>query len=141
MKLVSELLFILLYNCLLFLFVFIQYYRISYMAIFLWFCFLLQTLKLSSKVLDKISTGQLVSLLSNNLNKFDEVCYCFMHLVIHQIQVQYFKLLVKNIKEETRINSAALTACCQHKMKSVLRLCFGIWSHKCICIFIFLLSD
>ncbi|OCT89029.1 cystic fibrosis transmembrane conductance regulator isoform X1 [Xenopus laevis] len=31
-----------------------------------------KTLKLSSKVLDKISTGQLVSLLSNNLNKFDE---------------------------------------------------------------------
>ncbi|XP_030072284.1 cystic fibrosis transmembrane conductance regulator [Microcaecilia unicolor] len=29
-------------------------------------------LKLSSRVLDKISTGQLVSLLSNNLNKFDE---------------------------------------------------------------------
>lgn len=45
------------------------------MAIFLLFCFLLQTLKLSSKVLDKISTGQLVSLLSNNLNKFDEVRY------------------------------------------------------------------
>lgn len=43
------------------------------MAIFLWFCFLLQILKLSSRVLDKISTGQLVSLLSNNLNKFDEV--------------------------------------------------------------------
>lgn len=40
---------------------------------FLWFCFLLQILKLSSRVLDKISTGQLVSLLSNNLNKFDEV--------------------------------------------------------------------
>ncbi|KAM4748562.1 cystic fibrosis transmembrane conductance regulator [Rhinophrynus dorsalis] len=31
-----------------------------------------KTLKLSSRVLDKISTGQLVSLLSNNLNKFDE---------------------------------------------------------------------
>ncbi|KAG8439811.1 hypothetical protein GDO86_005830 [Hymenochirus boettgeri] len=31
-----------------------------------------KTLKLSSNVLDKISTGQLVSLLSNNLNKFDE---------------------------------------------------------------------
>ncbi|MEE6480967.1 hypothetical protein FKM82_012720 [Ascaphus truei] len=31
-----------------------------------------KTLKLSSKVLDKISIGQLVSLLSNNLNKFDE---------------------------------------------------------------------
>ncbi|XP_039199371.1 cystic fibrosis transmembrane conductance regulator-like [Crotalus tigris] len=29
-------------------------------------------LKLSSRVLDNISTGQLVSLLSNNLNKFDE---------------------------------------------------------------------
>lgn len=40
---------------------------------FLRFCFLLQILKLSSRVLDKISTGQLVSLLSNNLNKFDEV--------------------------------------------------------------------
>ncbi|KAH0616582.1 hypothetical protein JD844_027796 [Phrynosoma platyrhinos] len=36
------------------------------------FIFVLQTLKLSSRVLDKISTGQLVSLLSNNLNKFDE---------------------------------------------------------------------
>lgn len=45
------------------------------MTIFLWFCFLLQILKLSSRVLDKISTGQLVSLLSNNLNKFDEVCH------------------------------------------------------------------
>lgn len=43
------------------------------MSIFPWFCFLLQILKLSSRVLDKISTGQLVSLLSNNLNKFDEV--------------------------------------------------------------------
>uniref|UniRef100_A0A8D0IAF1 Cystic fibrosis transmembrane conductance regulator n=1 Tax=Sus scrofa TaxID=9823 RepID=A0A8D0IAF1_PIG len=32
----------------------------------------LGTLKLSSRVLDKISIGQLVSLLSNNLNKFDE---------------------------------------------------------------------
>ncbi|XP_027700816.1 cystic fibrosis transmembrane conductance regulator isoform X4 [Vombatus ursinus] len=31
-----------------------------------------KTLKLSSRVLDKISTGQLISLLSNNLNKFDE---------------------------------------------------------------------
>ncbi|XP_059567617.1 cystic fibrosis transmembrane conductance regulator isoform X5 [Myotis daubentonii] len=31
-----------------------------------------KTLKLSSRVLDKISIGQLVSLLSNNLNKFDE---------------------------------------------------------------------
>uniref|UniRef100_A0A670YSF0 Cystic fibrosis transmembrane conductance regulator n=1 Tax=Pseudonaja textilis TaxID=8673 RepID=A0A670YSF0_PSETE len=31
-----------------------------------------KTLKLSSRVLDNISTGQLVSLLSNNLNKFDE---------------------------------------------------------------------
>ncbi|XP_053109739.1 cystic fibrosis transmembrane conductance regulator [Hemicordylus capensis] len=31
-----------------------------------------KTLKLSSRVLDKISTGHLVSLLSNNLNKFDE---------------------------------------------------------------------
>ncbi|XP_029471843.1 cystic fibrosis transmembrane conductance regulator [Rhinatrema bivittatum] len=31
-----------------------------------------KTLKLSSSVLDKISTGQFVSLLSNNLNKFDE---------------------------------------------------------------------
>ncbi|KAB1276048.1 Cystic fibrosis transmembrane conductance regulator, partial [Camelus dromedarius] len=30
------------------------------------------TLKLSSRVLDKISIGQLISLLSNNLNKFDE---------------------------------------------------------------------
>uniref|UniRef100_A0A8I6AU15 CF transmembrane conductance regulator n=1 Tax=Rattus norvegicus TaxID=10116 RepID=A0A8I6AU15_RAT len=31
-----------------------------------------KTLKLSSRVLDKISIGQLISLLSNNLNKFDE---------------------------------------------------------------------
>uniref|UniRef100_A0A8C9HNR9 Cystic fibrosis transmembrane conductance regulator n=1 Tax=Piliocolobus tephrosceles TaxID=591936 RepID=A0A8C9HNR9_9PRIM len=31
-----------------------------------------KTLKLSSRVLDKISIGQLVSFLSNNLNKFDE---------------------------------------------------------------------
>ncbi|XP_069484045.1 cystic fibrosis transmembrane conductance regulator [Ambystoma mexicanum] len=31
-----------------------------------------KTLKLSSRVLDKISIGQLVSLLSNNINKFDE---------------------------------------------------------------------
>lgn len=108
MKLISEFLFILLYNCLLFLFVFIQYYRISYMAVFLWFCFLLQTLKLSSKVLDKISTGQLVSLLSNNLNKFDEVCSCFKHSVIHQIQMQYFKPLAKNVKEEKRMNSRLL---------------------------------
>ncbi|KAF2974586.1 hypothetical protein EK904_001453 [Melospiza melodia maxima] len=35
-------------------------------------CLLFVILKLSSRVLDKISTGQLVSLLSNNLNKFDE---------------------------------------------------------------------
>lgn len=32
-----------------------------------------QTLKLSSRVLDKISTGQLVSLMSAHLNKLDEV--------------------------------------------------------------------
>ncbi|MGH0159038.1 UNVERIFIED_CONTAM: hypothetical protein FKN15_036430 [Acipenser sinensis] len=31
-----------------------------------------KTLKLSSRVLDTISTGQLISLMSNNLNKFDE---------------------------------------------------------------------
>ncbi|KAG2459835.1 CFTR regulator, partial [Polypterus senegalus] len=31
-----------------------------------------ETLKLSSRVLDQISTSQLISLLSNNLNKFDE---------------------------------------------------------------------
>lgn len=31
-----------------------------------------KTLKLSSKVLDKISTGQLVSLMSANLGKFDQ---------------------------------------------------------------------
>ncbi|MEQ2170131.1 hypothetical protein GOODEAATRI_032105, partial [Goodea atripinnis] len=32
-----------------------------------------KTLKLSSRVLDKISTGQLVSLMSAHLNKLDEV--------------------------------------------------------------------
>ena len=32
-----------------------------------------QTLKLSSRVLDKISTDQLVSLMSAHLNKLDEV--------------------------------------------------------------------
>ena len=41
----------------------------------------LQTLKLSSRVLDKISTGQLVSLMSAHLNKLDEVRRRLSHLV------------------------------------------------------------
>lgn len=77
-KQISELLFLLLYHCLLFLSVFILFYGDELYGPFdmFFFFFLLQILKLSSRVLDKISTGQLVSLLSNNLNKFDEVCHC-----------------------------------------------------------------
>ncbi|XP_054093448.1 cystic fibrosis transmembrane conductance regulator isoform X2 [Callithrix jacchus] len=44
------------------------FWRFTFYGILLY----LGTLKLSSRVLDKISIGQLVSLLSNNLNKFDE---------------------------------------------------------------------
>ncbi|XP_063783292.1 cystic fibrosis transmembrane conductance regulator [Pseudophryne corroboree] len=46
-----------------------------------------KTLKLSSKVLDKISTGQLVSLLSNNLNKFDEGLALAHYVWIAPLQV------------------------------------------------------
>ncbi|ETE70047.1 Cystic fibrosis transmembrane conductance regulator, partial [Ophiophagus hannah] len=46
-----------------------------------------KTLKLSSRVLDKISIGQLVSLLSNNLNKFDEGLALAHYVWIAPLQV------------------------------------------------------
>ncbi|XP_007892786.1 cystic fibrosis transmembrane conductance regulator isoform X1 [Callorhinchus milii] len=44
-------------------------------------------LKMSSRVLDKIDTGQLVSLLSNNLNKFDEGLALAHYVWIGPVQV------------------------------------------------------
>ncbi|XP_048405261.1 cystic fibrosis transmembrane conductance regulator isoform X2 [Stegostoma tigrinum] len=44
-------------------------------------------LKMSSRVLDKIDTGQLVSLLSNNLNKFDEGVAVAHYVWIAPVQV------------------------------------------------------
>ncbi|XP_072341347.1 cystic fibrosis transmembrane conductance regulator isoform X4 [Scyliorhinus torazame] len=44
-------------------------------------------LKMSSRVLDKIDTGQLVSLLSNNLNKFDEGLAVAHYVWIAPVQV------------------------------------------------------
>lgn len=73
------------------------------MTVFMLFWFFLQILKLSSRVLDKISTGQLVSLLSNNLNKFDEVRHQLFNSLGDPSNTNV-KLLMTNIKEGRSIN-------------------------------------
>ncbi|XP_076848324.1 cystic fibrosis transmembrane conductance regulator [Brachyhypopomus gauderio] len=82
-----------------------------------------KTLKLSSRVLDKISTGQLVSLMSANLNKFDQSLGMAHYVWISPLQCI---LCVGLIWELIDVNSfgalaaisllGVIQACLSHKM-------------------------
>ncbi|OPJ68728.1 cystic fibrosis transmembrane conductance regulator [Patagioenas fasciata] len=65
-------------------------------------------LKLSSRVLDKISTGQLVSLLSNNLNKFDEGLALAHFVWIAPLQVALLMGLLWDMLEASAFSGLAL---------------------------------
>uniref|UniRef100_A0A8C3V9M6 Cystic fibrosis transmembrane conductance regulator n=1 Tax=Catharus ustulatus TaxID=91951 RepID=A0A8C3V9M6_CATUS len=65
-------------------------------------------LKLSSRVLDKISTGQLVSLLSNNLNKFDEGLALAHFVWIAPLQVALLMGLLWDMLEASAFAGLAL---------------------------------
>ncbi|KAF4800242.1 Cystic fibrosis transmembrane conductance regulator [Turdus rufiventris] len=65
-------------------------------------------LKLSSRVLDKISTGQLVSLLSNNLNKFDEGLALAHFVWIAPLQVTLLMGLLWDMLEASAFAGLAL---------------------------------
>ncbi|XP_057878981.1 cystic fibrosis transmembrane conductance regulator [Melospiza melodia melodia] len=64
-------------------------------------------LKLSSRVLDKISTGQLVSLLSNNLNKFDEGLALAHFVWIAPLQVALLMGLLWDMLEASAFSGLA----------------------------------
>uniref|UniRef100_A0A8C3PNZ8 Cystic fibrosis transmembrane conductance regulator n=1 Tax=Calidris pygmaea TaxID=425635 RepID=A0A8C3PNZ8_9CHAR len=65
-------------------------------------------LKLSSRVLDKISTGQLVSLLSNNLNKFDEGLALAHFVWIAPLQVALLMGLLWDMLEASAFSGLTL---------------------------------
>ncbi|TRZ19234.1 hypothetical protein HGM15179_007907 [Zosterops borbonicus] len=64
-------------------------------------------LRLSSRVLDKISTGQLVSLLSNNLNKFDEGLALAHFVWIAPLQVALLMGLLWDMLEASAFSGLA----------------------------------
>ncbi|NXW48076.1 CFTR regulator, partial [Nyctiprogne leucopyga] len=64
-------------------------------------------LKLSSRVLDKISTGHLVSLLSNNLNKFDEGLALAHFVWIAPLQVALLMGLLWDMLEASAFSGLA----------------------------------
>uniref|UniRef100_W5NEY0 Cystic fibrosis transmembrane conductance regulator n=1 Tax=Lepisosteus oculatus TaxID=7918 RepID=W5NEY0_LEPOC len=82
-----------------------------------------KTLKLSSRVLDKISTGQLVSLMSANLNKFDESLGLAHFVWITPLQCMLLMWFIWDLIEASSFCAlASLTllaiaqACLSHRM-------------------------
>uniref|UniRef100_A0A8V5FLY3 Cystic fibrosis transmembrane conductance regulator n=1 Tax=Melopsittacus undulatus TaxID=13146 RepID=A0A8V5FLY3_MELUD len=75
-------------------------------------------LKLSSRVLDKISTGQLVSLLSNNLNKFDEGLALAHFVWIAPLQVALLMGLLWDMLEASAFSGLAFL---------IVVACFQAW--------------